>query len=59
MRFRVGHDVRYEIEVEAVSASEAEALAEAAPYEEWVQRYVSNEDVLALDESPINPEASG
>ncbi len=59
MRFRVGHDVRYEIEVEAVSASEAGALADATPYEKWVQRYVSNEDVLAIDESPINPNSSG
>ena len=45
MLFRVGHDVRYEIIVDAPNAKEAEKNAEDFPYEEWVFRYTSNEDV--------------
>ena len=55
MLFRVGHDVRYEIIVDAPNAKEAEKIAEDFPYEEWVFRYTSNEDVVATEEDPRNP----
>ena len=57
MRFRVGHDVRYEVMVEAANAAEAERAAEDIPYEQWQLRYVSNEDVVAYEEAPRNPHA--
>ena len=57
MQFRVGHDVRYEVMVEAANAVEAERLAAETPYDEWLLRYVSNEDVVAFEEDPRNPQA--
>lgn len=57
MEYRVGHDVRYEIVVDAPSASAAEEMAAAIPYAQWVLRYVSNEDVVAMVEDPRNPQA--
>ena len=57
MRFRVGHDVRYEVMVDAANAAEAERLAAETPYEAWELRYVSNEDVVAFEEDPRNPHA--
>ena len=57
VRFRVGHDVRYEVMVEAANAAEAERLAADVPYDQWELRYVSNEDVVAFEEDPRNPQA--
>lgn len=55
MEFRVGHDVRYELLLDAPNAAEAERLAAEVPYDQWVLRYVSNEDVVAFEEDPRNP----
>jgi hypothetical protein len=57
MEFRVGHDVRYEIVVDAPNAAEAERMAADFPYGEWKMRYVSNEDVVAFEDDPRNPQA--
>ena len=57
MQFRVGHEVRYEIIVEAANAAEAERLAEATPYERWDHSYVTSEECIAMGESPVNPES--
>ena len=57
MKFRVGHEVRFEIIVEAASPREAEEKAAAIPYEAWMNRYVTNEEVIAVEESPVNPQA--
>ena len=55
MLFRVGHDVRYEINIDAASAKEAERLVDSIPYSGWTFRYSTNEDVLAIEEDPRNP----
>ena len=59
MQFRVGHEVRYEIIVEAANAAEAAKLAEETPYGEWHHSYVTGEDCIPMDESPVNPNAGG
>ncbi len=55
MLFRVGHDVRYEIVIDAPNAKEAERLADNFPYSNWVFRYTSSEDVVSIEEDPRNP----
>jgi hypothetical protein len=57
MQFRVGHEVRYEVILEAANAAEAGRMAEQLPYEEWHHNYVTSEDVIPMDESPVNPSA--
>ena len=57
MQYRISHEVRLEITVEAGSWREAEAMAATTPYTEWEERYVVREECLALNESPINPGA--
>ena len=57
MKFRVGHEVRFEIIVEATNAKEAERAAEETPYERWDHRYITSEEVVPLEESPVNPQA--
>ena len=57
MQYRISHEVRLEITVEAASKKEAEAMAVTIPYTEWEERYVVREECLALNESPINPRA--
>ena len=59
MEFRVSHEVRFEIAIEAPSQKEAEAVASDTPYEEWEQKYVVREDCIAVAESPVNPQAGG
>ena len=39
MEFRVGHDVRYEILIDAPNAAEAERLAAGMPYDQWKAKY--------------------
>ena len=56
MEFRVGHEVRYEITVDAPNKAEAERIAAAIPYTEWPHSYVTIEDCIPVEESPINPE---
>ncbi len=55
MQFRVGHEVRYEVILEAANAAEAGRKAEQLPYEEWHHNYVTSEDIIPMDESPVNP----
>jgi hypothetical protein len=57
MQFRVGHEVRYEVILEAANAAEAGRMAEQMPYEEWHHNYVTSEDVIPMEESPVNPHA--
>ncbi len=57
MQYRISHEVRLEITVEAGSRREAEAMAATTPYTEWEERYVVREECVALNESPINPHA--
>ena len=57
MEFRVGHEVRYEIILEAPNAAKAGLLAEQKPYDEWDHSYVVSEEVLPMGESPVNPYA--
>ena len=57
MRFRVGHEIRYQLIVEAANEREAASLAESKPYTEWDHSYLVMEDVIPLEESPVNPQA--
>jgi hypothetical protein len=57
MQFRVGHEVRFQIIVEAANEAEAEKLAAEVPYEQWHHSYIVMEDCVPMDESPVNPQA--
>lgn len=57
MQFRIGHEVRFQIIIEATSGVEAEKLATDIPYSEWPHSYVVMEDCIPLEESPVNPQA--
>ncbi len=59
MRFLVSHDVLYRIAVDAPNEKEAAALADAIPYDQWESSAVTREDVVPLEESPVNPQAGG
>ncbi|MBM3940230.1 MAG: hypothetical protein FJ318_04950 [SAR202 cluster bacterium] len=59
MRFRVGHEVRFQTIIEAASEQEAIKIAESLPYDEWQHSYLVMEDVIPMDESPVNPQAGG
>ena len=56
MQFRVGHEVRFQMIVEAANEAEAAKLAEAKPYDQWDHSYLVLEDVVPLEESPVNPQ---
>ena len=57
MEFRLSHEVRFDITIEASSQTEAEKTAADIPYTEWEEKYVVREDCIAVTESPINPHA--
>jgi hypothetical protein len=57
MKFRVGHEVRHEIIVEAANSNEAQEMAAHIPYPDWDHQYVTIEDCIPIDESPVNPQA--
>ncbi len=57
MEYRISHEVRFEITIEAASQKEAERIAVDIPYTDWEERYVVREDCIAVAESPINPQA--
>ena len=57
MQFRVGHEVRFQIIVEASNDKEAARIAEELPYEQWDHHYIVSEDVFPMEESPVNPQA--
>jgi hypothetical protein len=57
MQFRVGHEVRYQTIIEASTGKEAAAKAETIAYDRWDHTYLVMEDVVPLDESPVNPHA--
>ena len=42
--------------VEAANEAEAAKLAEAKPYDQWDHSYLVMEDVVPLEESPVNPQ---
>lgn len=56
MKFRIGHEVRYEILVDASNANEAEIQANKVEYHDWDHQYLTIEDCVALEESPVNPQ---
>lgn len=55
MKFRVSHEVLFVTEVEAANQKEAAEIAEGTPYEDWSKSVVTREDVVPVEESPINP----
>ena len=57
MQFRVGHEVRFEVIIEAANEKEATKIAEGIPYTDWSHSYSISEDVIAVEESPVNPMA--
>ena len=59
MRFLVSHEVLYRTTVEASNEKEAADAAEDLPYEEWDSSTVTREDVVPIEESPLNPMAGG
>ncbi len=59
MRYLVSHEVLYRTTVEAANEKEAAALAEDVPYDEWDSSTLTREDVVPLEESPLNPQAGG
>ena len=59
MRFLVSHEILYRTTVEASNEKEAADAAEELPYEEWNSNTLTREDIVPLEESPINPQAGG
>ena len=59
MRFLVSHEILYRTTVEASNEKEAADAAEELPYEEWNSSTLTREDIVPLEESPINPQAGG
>ena len=59
MKYLVSHEVLYRTTVEAANEKEAAALAEVVPYDEWDSSTLTREDVVPLEESPLNPQAGG
>lgn len=59
MKFRVSHEVLFVTEVDAANQKEAAAIAEETPYEDWERSIVTREDVVPIEESPLNPQAGG
>ena len=59
MKYLVSHEVLYRTTVEAANEKEAAALAEDVPYDEWDSSTLTREDVVPLEESPLNPQAGG
>ena len=59
MRYLVSHEVLYRTTVEAANEKEAAALAEDVPNDEWDSSTLTREDVVPLEESPLNPQAGG
>ncbi|MEX2430307.1 MAG: hypothetical protein WD645_00125 [Dehalococcoidia bacterium] len=59
MKFRVSHEVLFVTEIEAANQKEAAAMAEEVPYDNWGRSIVTREDVVPIEESPLNPHAGG
>ena len=59
MKFRVSHEVLFTAEVEAANQKEAAVIAEKRAYESWDRSVVTREEVVPIEESPINPHAGG
>ena len=59
MKFRVSHEVLFVTVVEAANQKDAAAIAEETPYEDWERGVVTREDVVPIEESPVNPHAGG
>ena len=59
MRFLVSHEVLYRTTVEASNEKEAADAAEEFPYEEWNSSTLTREDIVPMEESPLNPMAGG
>ena len=59
MKFLVSHEVLYRTTVEASNEKEAAHAAEELPYEEWNSNTLTREDIVPLEESPLNPMAGG
>ncbi len=55
MKFRVIHEVIYDLTVEAASEREAEQLAGRVPYDQWAGGYAVRDECVPLAESPLNP----
>ena len=55
MEFRVIHEVKYQLTVDAASQREAERIADETPYDDWEQGYVVREECVPLGESPLSP----
>ncbi len=58
MEYRISHEVRFELIIEAASEAEAERIASETPYSDWEEKYVVREEYIAVSESPINPQGS-
>ncbi|MEX2598535.1 MAG: hypothetical protein WD533_02655 [Dehalococcoidia bacterium] len=59
MKFRVSHEVLFVTVVDAANQKEAEAAVEDIPYMDWEACTVTREDVVPIEESPLNPHAGG
>lgn len=59
MKYLVSHEVLYRTTVEAANEREAAAAAEELPYDAWDRSTLAREDVVPLEESPVNPQAGG
>lgn len=55
MKFRVIHEVIYELTIEVASEEEAQRLAADTPYERWGKGYAVREEYVPVEESPLNP----
>jgi hypothetical protein len=59
VKFLVSHEVLYRTTVEAPNEKEAALAAENLAYDEWDRSVITREDVVPMEESPVNPQAGG
>lgn len=59
MKFLVSHEVLYRTTIEAANEKEAASAADELPRSEWDYAVITREDVIPLEESPVNPQAGG
>jgi len=59
MRYLVTHEVMYRTTVESSNERDASLQAEELTYEEWDRSVLIREDVVPIEESPVNPQAGG
>ncbi|MQF87105.1 MAG: hypothetical protein FI734_06600 [SAR202 cluster bacterium] len=55
MRYLVTQEILYRVTVDARNEKEALECAEEIPYQEWDNEILTREEIVPMEESPINP----